>query len=194
MSLVDFSTIRRLKAGDEAAFRSIYDSYSEKVYQLAIRFLKEVTWSEELTQDVFMKLWINREGLDERGNIWLYLYVITKRLCLNKLREIHRSTTLFERLMDHIQAASERAEDQLMAEEAGQCAEQIIAMLPQQQQRIFKLSREEGLTHDEIAKKLGISTNTVKNHMVRALKTLKTSLHHLGYIYMLAILFSCPSA
>ena len=190
MSSVDSSTIRHLMAGNEAAFRLIYDLHSGRVYQLAFRFLKDASWSEEIVQDVFLKLWLNREGLDDQGNLWLYLYVITKRLCLNKLREIRKSPVLFEQLMSGIEVAGRPPEEQLMAAELEQQALRLIATLPKQQQRIYKLSREEGLSHHEIAEKLGLSPNTVKNHMVQALKTLKNSLHQSGYTYLLALTFS----
>ncbi|HWK58896.1 MAG TPA: RNA polymerase sigma-70 factor [Parapedobacter sp.] len=190
MSSVDSSTIRHLMAGDEAAFRVIYDIHSGQVYRLALRFLKDTSWSEEIVQDVFLKLWLNREGLDDQGNLWLYLYVITKRLCLNKLREIRKSPVLFEQLMNGMEVASRPPEEQFMAIELEQQAQRLIACLPKQQQRIYKLSREEGLSHHEIAEKLGLSPNTVKNHMVQALKTLKNSLHQSGYTYLLALAFS----
>lgn len=190
MSSVDSSTIRHLMAGDEAAFRMIYDTHSGQVYQLAFRFLKDASWSEEIVQDVFLKLWLNREGLDDQGNLWLYLYVITKRLCLNKLREIRKSPVLFEQLMNGMEVAGRPPEEQLMAVELEQQAQRFIDALPKQQQRIYKLSREEGLSHHEIAEKLGLSPNTVKNHMVQALKTLKNSLHQSGYTYLLALAFS----
>lgn len=190
MSRIDSSTIQHLMAGDETALSFIYDIHSEQVYQLAFRFLKDTAWSEEIVQDVFLKLWLNRQGLDDKGDMWLYLYVITKRLCLNKLREIRKSTALFEQLLLNIEAESKRSDEQLMAEELERHAQQLIARLPKQQQLIFKLSREDGLTHNEIAQKLGLSPNTVKNHMVQALKTLKSSLGQSGYTYLVAIVFS----
>lgn len=189
MSLVDSSTIQRLIGGDDIAFREVYDLHSGRVYQMAFRFLKDTAWSEEIVQDVFLKLWLNREGLDKDGNIWLYLYVITKRLCLNKLREIRKSTVLFEQLMHHIEIAGNGSEEQLMADELERQTQDVIARLPKQQQLIFKLSREEGLTHKEIAQRLGISPNTVKNHIAQALKTLKGTLQQAGYTYMLALVF-----
>lgn len=189
MSPVDSSTIRRLIAGDEVAFAGVYDFHSEQVYQLAFRFLKDMAWSEEIVQDVFLKLWLNREGLDEQGNIWIYLYVITKRLCLNKLREVRKSAVLFEQLVRNMEIAGNLSEEQLMADELERHAQRLISSLPKQQQLIFKLSREEGLTHNEIAQKLGLSPNTVKNHMVQALKTLKSTLQQSGYTYVLALVF-----
>src|SRR5690606_24648597 len=157
MSLVDSSTIQRLIGGDDIAFRVVYDLHSGRVYQMAFRFLKDPAWSEEIVQDVFLKLLLKREGLDEQGSIWLYWCVITKRLCLNKLREIHKSAVLFKQLMQHIEITDSFSEEQFMAAELEQQAQRLVSRLPKQQQLIFKLSREEGLTHKEIAQKLGLS-------------------------------------
>lgn len=180
--------IRNLIGGDEAAFRKIYYVHSEQVYQLAFRFLKSPVWSEEIVQDVFLKLWLNREGLDESGNTWFYLYVITKRLCLNRIREIRKSTLLFDELMHHLEQAHNRTEEEFFAADMDRQAQEIIATLPQQQRLVFNLSRMEGLSHKEIAKQLGVSPNTVKNHMVQALKTLKSALHQSGYTYLIGLL------
>lgn len=188
-TLIDSSDIRRLIAGDEDAFKKIYDCHSGQVYQLAFRFLKDSAWSEEIVQDVFLKLWMNREGLDESGNMWLYLYVIAKHLCLNKLREIRKSAALLDQLMAGIEQAGNSTEEQLFAADMERLAEKAVALLPRQQQLIFKLSRQEGLSYKEIAQKLHISPNTVKNHLVQALKTLKNSLQQSGYNYLLACLF-----
>lgn len=190
MFLVDSLTIRRLMEGNEGAFRTVYDLHSEQVYKFAFRFLKDSAWSEEVVQDVFLKLWLNRKMLDEQGNIWLYLYVIAKRLCLNKLREIRKTKVLFEQLMKSIEVEGNKIEEQLTVDEINQFAEKIIANLPRQQQLVFRLSREEGLSHKEIAQKLGLSPNTVKNHMVQALRTLKIGLQQSGYIYLLTVVFN----
>lgn len=175
--------------GDEHTFQRVYDVYSEPVYQLAFRFLKNPVWCEEIVQDVFLKLWLHREGLDEDGNTWLYLYVITKRLCLNQLREIRKSTIRFDELISHMEQRYDGMEETLFAADMDRHAQQLIAALPQQQRLVFRLSRMEGLSHKEIAKQLGLSPNTVKNHMVQALKTLKSALHKSGYTYYLALAF-----
>jgi len=188
-NLITPTDIRRLIGGDEHAFQKIYGVYSEPVYQLAYRFLKNPVWCEEIVQDVFLKLWLHREGLDEEGNTWLYLYVITKRLCLNWLREIRKSAIRFDELMNHMEQRYDQTEEALFAADMDRHAQQIIAALPRQQRLVFRLSRMEGLSHKEIAKELGLSPNTVKNHMVQALKTLKSAFHQSGYTYFLAFTF-----
>lgn len=181
--------IKRLREGNDAAFRLVYEQFSERVYRLAFRFLKDIEQSEEIVQEVFLNLWLSREKLDVNGNMWLYLYVIAKRLCLNALREIHKSTDLFNRLLANIKEASNLTEEEIIAADIGRLAEEIVSRLPKQQQLIFRLSRTEGLSHQEIAERLHISPNTVKNHMVQALKALRTHLKCSDLIYFIVFIF-----
>jgi RNA polymerase sigma-70 factor (family 1) len=187
-NLVDGLAIQRLIAGDESAFTAVFECYSEKVYRLAFRFLKDKEQSEEIVQEAFINLWLSREKLDADGNMWFYLYVISKRLALNSLRQIGKSSVLIENLLHQISEVQNNTEEEVLAHDLKHYAEKIIERLPRQQQLVFKLSRVEGLSHSEIAEQLHISPNTVKNHMVEALKTLKIHLKYADFLY-LVILF-----
>jgi RNA polymerase sigma-70 factor (family 1) len=185
---IDSNSIRQLISGDESAFTTIYELFSEKVFRLAFRFLKDREQSEEIVQEVFIKLWLSRETLDPEGNMWLYLFVITKRLSLNSLRKICQSADLTEKLIRYINDEHNTTEEEVFVRDLEQYAEKIIDKLPRQQKLIFRLSRVEGLSYKEIAERQNISPNTVKNHMVEALKTLRSQFKSTDYIY-LALLF-----
>jgi len=187
--MISPADIELLIKGDELAFRKVYDSHNEQVYRLAIRFLKDESWSEEIVQETFLKLWVNRQTLDTAGNIWLYLYVIAKRLCLNRLREIKKSTEHFELLITRMEYETSLSEVGLEVKEIERLLQDAIMKLPRQQQEVFQLSRNEGLSHKEIAERLKISPNTVKNHMVQALKNLKAIMHGAGYVSILLLLY-----
>lgn len=181
--------INRLRSGDEAAFALIYDTFSAQVYYLAFRFLKDKELSEEIVQEVFLRLWNNRGQLDEKGNIWLYLYVICKRLSLNSLRRIHQSSILFDRLLHRIEELHNETEESIIAADLARLTDELIRKLPKQQQLIFNLSRIDGLSHKEIAVQLNISQNTVKNHIVEALKNIKSKFNFSDFTYFLGSLF-----
>jgi RNA polymerase sigma-70 factor (family 1) len=185
--LVDGNAIQQLIAGDESAFTAIYELYSEKVYRLAFRFLKDKEQSEEIVQEAFINLWLSREKLNADGNMWLYLYVISKRLSLNALRQVGKSSNLVEKLLHQISELQNTTEEEVLAHDLEHYAEKVIEKLPRQQQLVFKLSRIEGLSHKEIAEQLQISPNTVKNHMVEALKTLKTHLKYSDFLYLIVL-------
>lgn len=186
---IPISTIYLLKGGDEASFKIVYEKLSEPVYHLAVRFLKDTSWSEEIVQEVFLALWLNREKLDENGNMWLYLYVLTKRLCLNRLRNIKKSKESFEHLILKFEKSTDGTQNDVLTADLEKYVNRVISLLPERQKAVFELSRFEGLSHKEIAEELGISTNTVKNHIVEALKTLKKSLSQSGYLCFLALFY-----
>ena len=181
--------VRRLIMGDQSAFEKIYDLCSEKLFRLAFRFLKDVEQSEEIVQETFINLWVNREKLDSQGNIWLYLYVIGKRLSLNELRSISQSKIHTENLLANFRETSNTTEESVFANEFELLTKKVIGDLPKQQQIIFKLSRFEGFSHREIADQLNISPNTVKNHMGTALKTIKSRLSDCGLLCLFFFFF-----
>jgi len=176
--------------GDEAAFRAIYDQHHEKIFRLAFRYLKDKQLSEEIVQETFIKLWLTKTELNPEGDIWSYLSLISKRLSLNSLRQISKSTSLTIKLLSNIQEAYNGTEEKIYANDLEQITEQLIHKLPRQQQQVYQLSRVKGLSHKEIADQLCISPNTVKNHMVQALKTLKAKLDFSYLILLTVLLFS----
>ena len=186
---IDNHTIKELMAGEVTAFNYLYASYAEKVYRLAFRFLKNREQSEEIVQETFINLWQSRSKLDPDSNIWLYLYVIAKRLCLNQLREISKSGALREKLLFYIDQARNTTEEAVLAHELEAFTQNAILKLPKQQQLIFKMSRVDGLSHQEIADQLQISPNTVKNHIVEALKKLRSDFKYPDLIYLAILAF-----
>lgn len=186
---LDHKGITLLIAGDESVFTHIYELYSEKIYRLAYKFLKDQEQSEEIVQETFINLWLNRGKLDTEGNIWLYLFVIAKRLSLNTLRKSSRTVHLSEEILPLIMDMHNDTEEEVLVHDLEQYTESIIQKLPRQQQLVFKLSRIDGLSHREIAEQLHISPNTVKNHMVEALKTIKLHLKYSDLIFFVVIAF-----
>ena len=186
--LIDGNSIKRLVEGDEDAFTSIYEQYSEKVYRLAFRFLKDKALSEEIVQETFINVWLSREKLDPEGNMWLYLYVVAKRLSLNSLRQACKSNDFVENLLNFMEEQNS-TEEEVLARDLENFTGKIIEKLPRQQQLVFKLSRIEGLSHKEIAEQLHISPNTVKNHMVEALKTLRSHLRYSDIIFCIVLCY-----
>ncbi|MET4082185.1 RNA polymerase sigma-70 factor (family 1) [Pedobacter sp. UYP30] len=182
---IDSEYIQQLIAGDEAAFTIVYNLYAKKVYGVSFKFLKDKAQSEEIVQEVFIKLWLNVEKLDVEGNLWLYLFVITKRLSINALRQISKSKEFAEKLVLEVTEIHNTTEENVLLHDLERCTDNVIATLPRQQKLAYTLSRKQGLSHKEIAEQLHISPYTVNNHIVEALKTIKIQLRHFGFIYLL---------
>lgn len=176
-----------LKAGDELAFRKVFDLHFHKLYLFCFRFLKSKQHAEEVVHDALLNVWINRNRIDIERSILPYLHTITRRLALNALRDIATSQKAMDELWLNMERLSNETEEMVLLNDLRQFTESAVITLPAQQQLVFRMSRYEGLSYDEIAKLLNLSRNTVKNHLVAALKTLRTHFNQSDAVYFLVL-------
>ena len=181
------NTLIALKAGDESAFREIFDQNFRKLYAFSFRLLKNKEQAEEVVNDTLMNVWTNRERLNPDFPVAPYLYTITRRLALNALRQIATSQKAIDQLWLNMENISNDTEESVLLSDLQRFTEAALITLPPQQQIVFRMSRFEGLNYDEIALKLNISRNTVKNHLAAALKTLKTHFNQSDVAYFLLL-------
>lgn len=181
--IISKTTLSRLKAGDMAAFDSVYRTYAPRLYRFAIHLLKNASDAEGIVQEVFLKLWQARSGINLHSSFESYLFTITHNTVVSQLRK-RASEKKFVEYVRSIQ--SPQATGDVIAElelvEMQEAIQRIVDELPARQQEVFRLSREKGLTYQEIAQELQLSVNTVENHMGRALKYIRSQLsdyHHL---------------
>lgn len=184
----DAVLLTRLRNGDELAFRMLYNKHYRKVYQFAKSFLKNKEQSEDVLQETFLNLWVKKQSLNADTPIEPLLFTICRRLVIDAFRkaassEKHRSSLLFT-----MNDANTSAEESIIYADLLRVTENAIAQLPLQQQKVFRLNRFDGLSYEEIGEQLNISKNTVKNHLVVALKTLKSELDCEGILYLLFII------
>lgn len=182
--------INDFREGDEIAFREIYTYFSPKVYRFAYSFLKEKQHSEEIVQETFLSLWENHHKFEENKPLEPYLFTIAKRLVLDQLRKKISTDTLRSKLLVAISVQHNETEEQIIFSDMLVFAEKAIKELPQQQQMVFRLSRLEGLSYDEIAQRLNLSRNTVKNHLGVAAKKLRTSFNDQEITFLLLLWIS----
>lgn len=172
-----FELIEAFKAGDEAAFKTVFDGNYQRLFTFAFKLLKNREQAEEVVHDAFLNVWTQRDRLDSTLPVLPYLYTATKRLALNSLRSIAASQRAVENLWNTIEEISNRTEEEIFSNDLQRITEKTIAILPRQQQQVFKMSRYEGLSYEEIAQQLNISKNTVRNHLSAALKSLRTQIN-----------------
>ncbi|MDR6785507.1 RNA polymerase sigma-70 factor (family 1) [Pedobacter africanus] len=169
----DTDLVLRLKAGHEPAFREVFELHFRRLYNFSFRFLKNRAQAEEIVNDAFLSLWVNRGKLNPDLLLLPYLYTIARRLALNTLRDIATSQKAMDGLWNQMEKLSNETEEMVLLNDLEQFTENAVLRLPAQQQLVFRMSRYEGLSYDEIAERLNISRNTVKNHLIAALKTLR---------------------
>lgn len=184
----DIELVKLLKNGDLPAFESIYNRYCHKVHKFVFKFLKQEEDTEEIVQEVFIKIWECREKIDLDASFDSFLFTIAYNATMSLLRKrinVQKSREYLRSLQHHNQRNHIIDEIQFM--ELNQKIQSILAQLTIRQKEIYHLSREDGLTHDAIAKKLNISESTVNNHLVVVMKYLKT--HLVGGLIIIVLCF-----
>lgn len=168
--------ITRLGEGNEQAFRVIYDFYVKKVYRFIFSYIKERSEAEDITQNVFMKIWERRQLLDPGKSFAGFIFTIAHRAVMDYFRQ-HATKFLSDKQpVSHLDIPSSACPDELLyARQLESLYEKALETLPPKRKEIFLLSRHNGLTNKQIAEKLGISVKTVENQMTAALSSLKTS-------------------
>ena len=170
------TVIKKTSEGDHLAFRQIFDWYRDRLFGYSYRFTKSQTLAEEIVQEVFLKVWQNRETLDAGLPIKPYLYKITQNLVYNTLRKAAYDNRLKEQVFYRCHHTHYSTEDQVIYRDLETFKDRVIERLPAKRQIIFRMSRSQGLSHEEIAEQLGISQHTVKDQIVKALKSIKKQL------------------
>lgn len=165
--------------GDEAAFTQLYLHFGKKLIQFAVSLVRSKEIAEELVEDVFVKLWANRQHIKEIENLTVYLYVSVKNKALNALS--HKAYELVAAPFDYLDTSvNDFAPDpydlMITAEMMGRMR-RAIDSLPPRCKIIFKLIRENGLKYKEVAEILNISVNTIDVQMAIAVKKICTALH-----------------
>lgn len=158
-----------IAAGDTEAFRTLFEMFYPKVKVFLVKLLKDDKASEDIAQDIFVKLWSMGPSLPEISSFNAYLYRMTKNAAINYLRDRKPSVDISELLImcdGDIEQEYYRKEKELLVRLA-------VEQMPSQRKRIFTMSRYQGMTNDEIAKSLGLSKHTVENHLTLALKELR---------------------
>lgn len=169
----DQSLLHQLSQGDEAAFRLIYDGHRDAVFSYARYVTKSISHAEEIVQDVFLKIWINRAEMAKVDNLASYLHILTRNHALNTLRKQAHEMAVMKELKNTAPPDQNSTAENVQFNEYRQIIYDAINTLSPQQKQVYKLSRNQGLKTQEIADQLGISPFTVKKHLVEALKNLR---------------------
>lgn len=172
----DFSEqllVSELKKGNEKAFRKLYDFYYQDIYGYSISLLKSKELAEENVQDVFLKIWLHRDNLNLEQSFKSYLFTIARNQAFNLLNKSANDMLLKEEVFYTSEKSHDEGDYSIREADCKKLKKQAIKQLPPKRKRIFKMSRKEGKTYEEISQELGISVNTVKNQMSKALESMR---------------------
>jgi RNA polymerase sigma-70 factor (family 1) len=178
-------------AGDQHAFEIIFNSYKDKLYSFVFRLSRSAETTEDIIQETFLKLWKDKEHLREIDHFSGYLFLMSKHQCINALKRFAKETQIIAEMTHSAKSTSDTPDNIFSLKEIKQRLHDSLQELPPQQKLVYTLSRDHGLKHSEIAGKLNISSSTVKNHIIQALRTIrqKVSYHPDSIISILFLFF-----
>jgi RNA polymerase sigma-70 factor (family 1) len=181
-----------LKQGNEQAFEKIYDSYSSRLFGNVFKMVKSETTTQEILQDVFIKIWLNRASIDLDKSFRSYLFRIAENQVYDFFRKASRDKKIQAQLFaaateeyEHIETIIHRKENALLLQKA-------IESLSPQRQQIFRLIKLDNKSYEEVSRQLGISVSTISDHIVKANKAIREFIfiHNDMAIILFCFLFS----
>lgn len=180
--------LRLVAEGDETSFGELYRHYYPRLKPYISRNAASEVQAEEIIQETFIRLWLNREKLPEIANFNAWLFKVASREFLTALR---KQVNYEEKVgaLQHTPATGPISPfEQLHVREIKTLVKEAVEQLPEQRRRVFKMSREQGLKVNEIAEQLSISPQTVKNMLSTSLKQIREHLASAGHPYLLLYL------
>jgi len=174
------------------AFDRVYELYSHKLYSFVFKILKNEAEADDIVQEVFVKIWESRHKLDDHKLLNSYIFTIAYNNSIDLIRKRINSNKYLEHLKNSsVIYSTPNSIGELEFNELSTQVEKLIANLPERQKQVYRLHKEKGLTYPEIAEHMGISKNTVENHMVKALKYLRSNIRTTVLADMLFVYLFC---
>ncbi|WP_461789456.1 RNA polymerase sigma factor [Pedobacter sp.] len=167
----------RMQRGDPRAFEALYRLHSSTVYRKILSMVKIADTAEEITQELFIKVWNKRELIDPDREFIYYILQMASNLVMDFYRRMARTQKLQQEVIAISTELYSHSEEELIFKESKSIIDNAIASLPPQQKLVFTLCKLEGKSYAEVSAELGISTSTISNHIVQATKTVKLILY-----------------
>lgn len=169
----EMQLIRDLKRGREYAFTSIFNLYFQTLYQYSVSFLKSEHDAEDVVQEVFIRLWLNRENITAENSLKSFLFTATRNLLITRFNQ-RLNAPAFEDYLGYCNSLGREDDSRLEYEEFMTRLDRCISELPPHQQKVVRMSKIEQLGNKEIADCLGINEQSVKNSLSLGLKHIRS--------------------
>ena len=183
--------VLKLINDDENAFCELYSIYRNRLIYFAMKYLKSRDFAEDIFQDTFTIVWQSRKFINLDSSFSAYLYTIMRNRILNMLRDLEYQEQLKDILLSQAVDANDSTEERTFSKDFMEQMVQAMEKLTPRQREIFEMSRTQELSHKEIAQTLGISVNTVQEHISTSLKIIRAyfTKHNGAYTDLLLLLF-----
>ncbi len=176
--MVNQKLIQNISRGDQQAFRELFDRYHGKLFELARYYSKSDQIAEEVTNDVFVKIWNKRSKLTSIKQLESYLYIATKNETLTYLRDNKKELALMSinQVELNLKLQVQDAEHSFLSKELVSALEESIKNLPEKSGLVYRMVKEDNLSYKEVAKVLDLSVKSIEKHMGLAFKCIRKDL------------------
>ena len=179
MDISDSRLLNLMQRGDTDALGVLYVRYSAQVRNFAMGFLQNEGDADDVTHDVFVNLWQQRDEISDIESLKAYLFTMTRNAIFSIFRHRRIAETYMAAAIYKSEEASSETEEKITTTDLLELVQLTIDSMPEQRRRIFTMNRFDHLTYDEIAGALGISRKTVEYHMSQALARLRKISRHI---------------
>lgn len=174
----DIHLVTSLRSGHMKSYEVLFERYYDRVKRFAWSLIKNEWVAEEIAQNVFMKLWVNRSTLQSDLSLSSYLFSITKNEVIDYVRQ-RRCFAQYCTRQNFVQQYD--IQEQFDVTELQQRVAYLLEKMPSQRRKVFTMSRLDNVSNEDIARQLGISKRTVETHISAAIKQMRTYLGSLGF-------------
>ncbi len=165
-----------IKKGETHAFDQLFDRYSQRLYRFSKSLLKNHEDAEGIVQEVFFRIWKKRDELNEKKSFQSFLFSISYNLIVDQFRQRVKDQKYEQFIIKQAQQNYLNPENNLEYKELKNQVKKAVNELPERRKKIYRLSREKGLSYKEIASLLQIKSKTVENQLNLALKHIRKRL------------------
>jgi RNA polymerase sigma-70 factor (ECF subfamily) len=176
---IDSALFGRLARGEEEAFGRIVHAIYEKLFPFTVSLVRSDAEADDIMQEVFLKIWLHRASFATIENPMGWIHTLIANTASNHLRALLRRELRIKKLQDQATPTA-GIEDQLDARFTQSLIDEAVSRLPAKRKQVFLLSRREGLSRKEIASRLNISENTVRNQLAEAMQSIRDRLDRKG--------------
>lgn len=166
----------QLSQDDQAAFTKIFDHYEPRLYAFVLKMTRSATSAEEIVQELFIKLWTNRSSVASIQNPRSYIFRMATNRTANYLKSLARNSRVEKKASDIANNSINSTDEIMDLKEMTEQVHKLLGQLPEQQKKVYLMSRKDGLKTEEIATRLNLSEKTVKNHLTAALRFIRERL------------------
>ena len=176
--------VKALKEGNQLAFSIVYKTYAAQTFSLAFKYLLNKELAEDAVQNLFLKLWLKKEEIDETKPINRYLFTMLKNDLLNTLRDAKKNIYLLEDCLSMVLELEDNSQNENLKQEQMNIIQQALEQLSPQRRKVFEMKVSGKYSNQEIADKLNLSINTIKFQYSQSLKQIRATVGELSLLLL----------